>query len=179
MKLSKLIFLLIIILLPSASFAMDDIDHFSPAIKNEPLNMDDIVSLMGLNIYKYQLMIPPKHKIKITLKNYEKNRVIFQHYPEITDDYKYTLKVSFTAEEDIPWNPFNEKNEWANYSINWNYRQVFSGTIQNFLKDYKNTYSEIFSSDFGKTITGKTSLIKFYTSDDDKLIAELYLEVNL
>lgn len=174
----NILWIVIVFLWPFHVHALD-INNIKPAFKQEPITNDDLISFLNLNIYKYKLRIPSKHSINIILNDITNNRTIFNHSPKINDAYDYIMTISFTREDDIPGDAFESEHNTLNYSVNWNYNQVFSGTISNFLKNQKNRILEINSNDFGEIISDKISIIKFYTWDGseskEKLVAELYL----
>ncbi len=135
---------------------------------------------LDMNIFKYKLRLVKDSKINITFKNIKQNQLIFNHEIEIEDDNIYTIRLMFKKEEGFPGNALNKDEKIINYSLNWNYIRVFSGSISNPLHGYESIYYTLNSFEFGQVINGRTSLIKFYThgkeSDKAELIAEIFLD---
>ena len=160
--------IIFVILSFQTSRADDEFVEPPPAIKQIELNTQDISIHLGLKIYKYLLRVPSNSSVKIILENKKNNKNLIEFLPEILDGFEYSLKFSFSREDDLQGNPFSHENKFLVYEINWNQYQTRSGSMRNFLYGYKNQSSTIFANNFGGNFDKKISIIKFYGRQEDE-----------
>jgi len=173
--------LLCLVSLACPPTAKADVFDFKPAIKAGEISMEDLVAFLDLNIYKYELLLKKGSKVKVVFQNFKNNRTLFSHEIDISENKAYTMKLSFESMEGYPGDALKKSNENLNYSLNWDYTRVFSGTKSNPLHGYPSTYVQRQTFEFGETIDDKKTLLEFYSYDEkadkDELVAGIYLEV--
>jgi len=179
MKYALILLFLLSLVCPTTAKA--DVFDFKPAIKEGEISMDDLVAMLDLSIYKYQLLLKEGSKVKVVFQNFHDGRTLFSHEIDITENKVYTMKLSFDNFEGYPGDALSKRNEKLNYSLNWDYTQVFSGTRSNPLYGLPSTYIQRQTFEFGETLDDKKALLEFYSYDEkadkDELVAGIYLEV--
>ena len=163
------------------AYANDGLVEPPPSIKSVELNTQDIAVYLGLKIYKYSLRVSPNYVVKIILDDKINNKRLIEFAPDTRNKYLHSIKFSFKTDGSELGNPFDHKNKFLTYEINWDQYQTRSGSLLNFMYGYKKQSLSIMADDFGNNFEQKRSIIKFYAypdnSEEEKFIAELYIHV--
>ena len=176
-----ILFIYLFVTIPSAR--ADLLSEARPALRTEPITIQELLIFLDLDMFKYKLFLTKGSKLTFAFKDIKRDTYAFKH--EITAERcgNYTLRLNFKKNEGFPSNPLSKENKSINYSLNWNYERVFSGTIQNPLYGYDNVYSIANAKDVGASLEPNNPLVEFYSwdkkTDREELVAKIFIKLEV
>jgi len=165
------------ILLLHASLYAENKERYT--IKSEDITLEELKNVLGLDIYKYKIKLDLSSEIVVVLRNLISKRDIFRFSPKTINHGENTLLIKFMRENDKIGSALLSKDKTINYAINWNFRDVYSGTMFNFLKDYTSKFFMAKRFEEVLEAKGKLVLIDLHTYQDEReiQIGELFINV--